>query len=55
MVPGVVPSHGLCVSGHVVEAVLCACGLTCTAAGDCHAHWLNSKKAEVVKFLAIMG
>ena len=54
MVSGVVPSRCLCVSGHVVEAV-CACALTCTAAGDYHAHWLNSKKAEVSSILAIMG
>ena len=49
MVAGVVPSDDLRVSGHVVEEMWCACGLTCTAADNCHAHWQNSKKGEVVK------
>ena len=50
----VVPRRGLCVSGHVVQAVGSACGLTCTAVGDCHALWLiRSGRSEVVEFLEV--
>lgn len=51
--PGVVPRRGLCVFGHVVQAVGVACGLTC-ATGDLHALGLIRRKCpEVVEFLEV--